>query len=156
MQEIVNAVCRDIKASFPGVEIIVQNRRIGTVKPSFGVQVVKLEITDLNKVTTRESITVQVAYYLNNLSTTPEGSNLLIEYEKMKSIFMKGFLIVNDRHVPITRLQGGMLGFDVQWEGGISSYDMYLNIDFDLTGLRQDTSTYMNMNSMAFKQMLNK
>lgn len=142
MLDLINAVCREVAQAFPGVTIYLTNRKEGITRPAFSIYMSLTTRSDLSRRVYNDNTSVRIKYHAPlDESQNIDGRQQLADFDKLRALFEKGFVTVNDRTAKIKWLEGGTINQEV-----------YLTINLDLTGSIQDTTSYDLMQEVNLRR----
>lgn len=135
MQEIIDGVCNLVLSKYPGYSIYLEEWQEGFNRPSFYIPFIQETQTDKNKGFYARNIMIQVIFYAPlNSNNNPDKTVQYDVYETLRELFSCGYFQVGTRKIKIRQLTGGPKGKEI-----------YLGLNLDITGKRQDSSDQGDM-----------
>jgi hypothetical protein len=141
MLDIVNKISSEISKSFPRITIYVWKKRRNMARPSFALEFINLLRSDLNGKSFKDTISIKITYYANLPNNEIDAIDQINAFNKLKKIFEKGFLEVDGNKLRIEKL-----------EGGSEDKEIFLKVDFEVPGTRQESENYDLMKSVNIRR----
>lgn len=143
IQKVIDSINDILYALYPTYMCYIQDIPKDFERPSFFIQFVTDGSTDMSRAVTEEEITIEVVYFapVNDFQIA-EKTDALSMYQRVKDIFRKGFIPVEDRAVKVSGLNGETRGNEI-----------YLVIDFTYFEDRpQEAENYQTMQDLQIRQ----
>ena len=106
--DIVKATCDNIKELFPAAPIYIMQIPEGFKRPSFGVGIAGFRDADLCRDGLRRSVSLSITYFApQDAKGIVNAPDQLAAYQRLLTLFQRQSLPVSDRHLTISRIDGG-------------------------------------------------